>query len=88
MSVKDKEGKVSCLLCDKKFVRPVDADMHMIIDHRVVYVPFDLLELQNLVNFIYSKDERFLNPRMISLLRKILRENMNKKGAQIDMSDM
>lgn len=73
MAVKVATG-YACGYCGKVFDQASKADICR-DEHNLIYVPLSTADLNNLLNFIQSKDEAFLTSRLMDTLQRYLRGN-------------
>lgn len=65
--------KVQCYICDSYFDNDQVLMKHILDTHKVVFVPMDIVDLDKLLHFIFTRDEKFLNPKLIRFMQKLLR---------------
>lgn len=89
MSVKLKNGNYACGYCGKQFngkTAQSDADTHK-EEHDLIYLQISKEDLQKLVLFIFSKDERLLGEDLVNRLQSYLKGAFNlelMKGTKSD----
>lgn len=66
-----------CRYCKKRYETKQEA-LACFYSHKVVYVPMALSDLNGLIHFLYNKDDRFLNPNMVRILKEYATENAKK----------
>lgn len=75
MAIKTKDG-YKCGYCGKKFTDPVDCDTHK-ESHKLIYVALSTEDLNNLVHFIFTKEEKLLNNKIVERLQGYLKGNFH-----------
>lgn len=70
MAIKTVSGKFKCSYCGKVFPQSEKAD-NCRQNHDLVYLQLAREDVANLLQFIYFKDERLLNPRVVRILRSV-----------------
>lgn len=67
-----------CSYCGKKYDSQKEAE-ECFKGHEIVYVPIAKADLNGLVHFLYTPDEKFLNPVMVKILKSYLAKAAVKK---------
>jgi hypothetical protein len=88
MAITVKNG-YQCGYCGKFYTNPIAAE-NCKDSHNLIYVPFTKEDLNRLINFIYSKEEKLLTETLITTLQKYLKGSFNiidigKKDAKKEM---
>lgn len=78
MAIK-KGNKWLCPLCFKEFTASNFADMHVIIDHDAIYVPFEREELNRLLLCLMSGDMSLLPEAVYLRLQKFLKNSIRRE---------
>lgn len=66
-----------CKYCGLKYETQKEA-LECYDGHRIILVPIALSDLNGLIHFLYFKDDRYLNPSMVKVLKRYLRNNAKK----------
>lgn len=69
MALRQSDGTYRCSYCGKSFSRSQEADSCR-DSHQLIYVPLTKNDLNHLINFIYSKDEKLLTESLMKTLIK------------------
>ena len=76
MANKIKEG-YECGYCKKFFSDPVECDSHK-ETHKLIYLALSQEDLNRLIQFIYSKDDRVLGDSIVNRLQSYLRGSLSQ----------
>ena len=72
MAIKQVDGTYRCSYCNKIFDRSQEADACR-DSHQLIYLPITKNDLNHLINFIYSKEEKLLTASLMNTLIKYSR---------------
>jgi len=67
-----KNGKYLCGYCLKPYDKPFDAEACK-DSHELIYVPLSKADLNRLINFIYSKNDSYLNENLVNILKRYMK---------------
>jgi len=67
-----KKGKYLCGYCLKPYAKQFEAEGCK-DSHELVYVPLSKADLNRLINFIYSKNDDYLNENLINVLKRYIK---------------
>lgn len=72
MAIKTKSGKYKCGYCGKQYSTISEAG-NCKESHKLIYVAFTKEDLNNLIQFIFSKNEELLGEDLVGRLQSYLR---------------
>jgi hypothetical protein len=87
MAIKNKEGKYTCMFCNKTFTNSILADSHRDTEHDWLLLPILTEDLNRLVQFIFSKDEKVLHEDFVHMLLNYQSLQHKKLPDKEDLSD-
>ncbi len=74
MAIKLPNGKYSCSYCDRVYNTPTEADFCR-DNHNLIYIPISKSDLNQLIHFLYMKDDSLLTKSMVKTLTTYLKGN-------------
>lgn len=74
MALQIRPGIWGCSYCQKTYTNATEADACR-ETHELIYVPLTKTDLNRLLNFIWSKNEKYLTKSLMDTLSKYLRGN-------------
>ncbi len=80
MPIKKKNGTYQCFFCDFTDTNELKVQTHQDATHEYVILPIQIEDLDRLIKFIYMKDDRFINPKLVTLLKYYLRR-VTRRGS-------
>ncbi len=69
MAIKNETGKYKCSYCDKLYDDPTQADTCR-EGHNLIYVPLTRDDINSLIAFLYTKNEKHLKETAVKQLLK------------------
>lgn len=75
MAKANKDGTFSCSGCGKTYSSPVHADSCR-DSHEILYIPITKMELNRLINAIYSGDSSIIPYQLIEKLKRYARNTI------------
>lgn len=73
MAILKKNNMYACGFCGKEFKRATDADSCK-QGHNIMYLALTPTEINRLLNFIYTKEDSFLDQSTIERIRMLARQ--------------
>lgn len=70
-------GVFQCFHCSKQYKNPALAGACE-RSHNIIFVPLERKDLMALINFIYTKDEKCLNEKLVKTLTKYSRTKVEE----------
>lgn len=87
MAIKLGNGKYQCLFCDFIGTTPSEVDSHRDRTHQFIMLPLLKEDLARLIQFIYTKDENLITPRLYKLLKAYNNAPIPERLSYEDSSD-
>lgn len=76
MAIKLKNGKYACGYCKTEFTNPTDAEACK-ENHNLIYVAISKADLNKLLLFIFSKEDKILPNDLIERLQRYLKNSFD-----------
>ena len=82
MAIKLKNNTWKCTHCEQTFPRATLADAHRDTEHDIIYFPISREDLNKLLQFVFSKDDRILSKAFVRTLQ-LYNRNSSKKQEDV-----
>lgn len=66
-----------CRYCKRKYSTKKES-IDCFEEHRIVYVPIALSDLNGLLHFLYDPKPEYLNPNMVKIIKEYISNNAKK----------
>lgn len=85
MAIKVKNG-YECGYCHQFFTDPIECDTHK-DTHQLIYLALSTEDLNRLVTFIFTKEDRVLGEKLVDRLQSYLKGSFNLQNSKRDIED-